>query len=153
MGIEGYKLDYAQDITAGLAGGRVPWEFADGSAELTMHAQYPLFYHRAYAETLPADGGFLVCRSATYGDQTQASVIWPGDLDASFIEHRAMDNGERAVGGLPAAVAAGLSLGPSGFPLFASDTGEIAPEADSRAVKRSRTSKPPLGRFRGATEC
>jgi alpha-D-xyloside xylohydrolase len=55
-------------------------------------------------------------------------VIWPGDLDASFARHGEQDtnrDGETytAVGGLPAAVSASMSLGPSGFPLFASDTG------------------------------
>jgi alpha-D-xyloside xylohydrolase len=54
-------------------------------------------------------------------------VIWPGDLDATMSKHgEDVDNGMdqyTSVGGLPAAVVASLSLGPSGFPLFASDTG------------------------------
>lgn len=37
--------------------------------------------------------------------------------------HREQADGYVSVGGLPAALSAGLSLGPSGFPLFASDTG------------------------------
>ena len=52
-----------------------------------------------------------------------ASVIWPGDLDADMSRHGDPKDGQLAVGGLPAAVAASLSLGPSGYPLFASDTG------------------------------
>ena len=123
MGIVGYKLDYAEDILAGIAAQRVPWEFDDGSDERTMHAAYQLFYHRAYAEMLPDDGGFLLCRAGTIGDQTHVSVVWPGDLDADLSEHREEVDGYIAVGGLPAAVVAGLSLGPSGYPLFASDTG------------------------------
>jgi alpha-D-xyloside xylohydrolase len=123
MGIEGYKLDYAEDIVVGAATQRLPWLFDDGSTERTMHHAYQLFYHRVYAETLPGSGGFLLCRSGTIGDQVNASVIWPGDLDADLSEHRQDVADYTAVGGLPAAVVAGLSLGPSGFPLFASDTG------------------------------
>lgn len=127
MGIEGFKLDYAEDITCGLNGVRTVWEFADGSDERTMHSQFVRLYHRLYAETLPDTGGFLLGRAGTYGDQVDVSVIWPGDLDATISTHgETVDDGVdkyNSVGGLPAAVAAGLSLGPSGFPLFASDTG------------------------------
>lgn len=127
MGIEGFKLDYAEDITCGLAGVRTAWQFADGSSERTMHSQYVRLYHRIYAETLPDTGGFLLGRAGTYGDQVDVSVIWPGDLDATMTKHKEkVDDGDESynsVGGLPAALVAGLSLGPSGFPLFASDTG------------------------------
>jgi alpha-D-xyloside xylohydrolase len=123
MGIEGYKLDYAEDVIVGAGTQRFPWRFDDGSDERTMHAAYQRFYHRVYAETLPSSGGFLLCRAGTIGDQVNASVIWPGDLDADLSEHREQVDDYVAVGGLPAAVVAGLSLGPSGFPLFASDTG------------------------------
>lgn len=127
-GVEGFKLDYGEDIVAGLAGARVtPWSFSDGSDERTMHARYQLFYHRVYAELLPEDGGFLLCRGGTFGDQVNVNVIWPGDLDADMALHREpreIDGNERlSVGGLPAAVVAGTSLGPSGFPFFGSDTG------------------------------
>lgn len=127
MGVEGFKLDYAEDVTCGLAGTRTVWEFFDGSSERTMHSQYARWYHQVYAETLPQSGGFLLARAGTYGDQTNVSVIWPGDLDANMASHgESVDDGNEqyvAVGGLPAAVTAGLSLGPSGFPFFASDTG------------------------------
>ncbi|MFN7950427.1 MAG: glycoside hydrolase family 31 protein [bacterium] len=127
-GVEGFKLDYGEDVVPGALGIRDKWNFADGSDERTMHAAFQLFYHRVYAETLPESGGFLLCRHATYGDQVNASVIWPGDLDATFA--RAGDaardrDGERysSVGGLPASMIAGLTLGPSGFPFYGSDTG------------------------------
>lgn len=127
MGIEGYKMDYAEDVVPGLTNARNVWEFSDGSDERTMHAGYQRFYHRVYGETLPAEGGFLLCRAATHGDQVQASVIWPGDLDATFYKHREPfeENGETivGVGGLPASIVAGLSLGPSGFPFYGADTG------------------------------
>lgn len=127
-GVEGFKLDYGEDIVPGVFGGRNVWEFSDGSDERTMHSRYQLFYHRVYAETLPKSGGFLLCRHSTYGDQKNVSVIWPGDLDASFAkagEKVTQKDGSTyvAVGGLPASVIAGLSLGPSGFPFYASDTG------------------------------
>ncbi len=127
MGIEGFKLDYGEDILNGLFFERTPWTFADGSDERTMHAQYTLHYHRTYAEMLPADGYFLLCRAGTYGDQQHGPIIWPGDLDATFARHgeRVDQGGERytGVGGLPASIIAGLSLGPSGFPFYGADTG------------------------------
>jgi len=127
LGAEGFKLDYAEDVIIGLFSARNPFEFADGSTERTMHARYQSLYHQVYAETLPESGGFLLCRSATWGGQTNGPIIWPGDLDANLAYHREewTQGGETftAVGGLPAAVTASLSLGPSGFPFFGSDTG------------------------------
>lgn len=127
LGVAGFKLDYGEDVVVGLTSTRNRWLFADGSDERTMHARYQLFYHRTYAEVLPPEGGLLLVRHSTFGGQIFAPVVWPGDLDASFARHREAvnENGERyvAVGGLPAAVIAGSGLGPSGFPLFASDTG------------------------------
>ncbi len=128
MGIEGYKLDYGEDIVPGLTSGRNTWIFSDGSDERTMHRGYTLLYHQVYAETLPPEGGFLLCRAGKYGDQKNGPLIWPGDLDADFSKHgesRTDSGGDSyvAVGGLPASVIAGLSLGPSGFPFYGSDTG------------------------------
>ncbi len=128
MGISGFKLDYAEDIVPGLTNARNVWEFEDGSDERTMNGGYQRFYHKVYAETLPPDGGFLLCRGGTHGDQVHVSVIWPGDLDASFGKHREKQTDSQGdsyfgVGGLPASIVAGLSLGASGFPFFGADTG------------------------------
>ena len=127
MGIEGFKMDYAEDVLPGLPNFRNVWEFYDGSNEQTMHARYQLFYHKVYAELLPEDGGFLICRGGTIGDQVNVSVIWPGDLDATFdLEGDLLDDDgkqEKAVGGFPSSMIYGLSLGPSGFPFYGADTG------------------------------
>lgn len=128
LGIEGYKLDYAEEVLVGAFGIKMPWSFYDGTDELTMHRGYQLLYHQVYAEMLPSEGGFLLCRAAVAGDQVNGTIIWPGDIDANFAhygEEVVEDDGETytAVGGLPAAVVAGSSLGPSGFPFFGSDTG------------------------------
>lgn len=123
MGIEGFKLDYGEDVISGLGNARTPWEFHDGSTELTGHYEYTKLYHRAYAEMLPSSGGFLLCRTGRWGDQKNVSVIWPGDLDATLTKHREMVDGKIGVGGLPASVIMSLSLGPSGFPFYGSDTG------------------------------
>jgi alpha-D-xyloside xylohydrolase len=126
-GVEGFKLDYGEDVLAGPFSNRTPWKFADGSDERTMHSQYQRHYHATYRAVLPADGGFLLCRAGTYGDQTNGVIIWPGDLDANFAHHgeRVIDpDGDyTAVGGLPASIIAGLTLGPSGFPFYGADTG------------------------------
>lgn len=126
-GIEGFKLDYGEDVVVGVTGGRVPWLFRDGSDERTMHAQYQALYHQAYSDALPEDN-FLLVRAGTYGDQKVASVIWPGDLDADLLAYKepAVDrNGDSyiAVGGLEASLVDALSLGPSGYPFYGSDTG------------------------------
>jgi alpha-D-xyloside xylohydrolase len=127
MGVEGFKLDYGEDVVPGLTAGRNVWEFADGSDERTMHAGYALLYHRVYAETLPSSGSFLLCRHGVYGDQQNVSVIWPGDLDATFARGGEMaTDGTKSyvsVGGMPGSLIAGLGLGPSGFPFFGADTG------------------------------
>ncbi|AKT41618.1 TIM-barrel domain-containing protein [Chondromyces crocatus] len=125
LGIEGFKLDYGEDIVPGLNTARNEWRFADGSDERSMKNLYQRFYHQAYAEMLPSDGGFLLCRAGMYGDQVNGPIIWPGDLDADFSQHEDPigDKGRLAVGGLPASVVAGLSLGPSGFPFYGADTG------------------------------
>jgi alpha-D-xyloside xylohydrolase len=146
MGIEGFKLDYGEDVTVGINGVRTVWAFADGSSERTMHKGYSRFYHRAYQELLPDTGGFILARAGTHGDQVNVDVIWPGDLDATMTKHKEVfDSGGEmvtGVGGLPAAIVAGLSLGPSGFPLFASDTGGYrhsppSPETFVRWVEHS----------------
>jgi alpha-D-xyloside xylohydrolase len=123
LGIEGWKLDYAEDIAPTVGTGRNVWKFADGSDERTMHALYRTLYHRVYAETLPPDGGFLLCRAGTWGEGQNGCIVWPGDLDATFAKHGENAGTYVSVGGLPASVVAGLSLGPSGFPFFGADTG------------------------------
>jgi alpha-D-xyloside xylohydrolase len=126
LGVEGFKLDYGEDVLNGLFLKRSPWLFADGRDERTMHSQYTRAYHDTYASLLE-DGGFLLCRAGTYGDQVNGPIIWPGDLDANFAEHREPIEVDGktilAVGGLPASIIAGLSLGPSGFPFYGADTG------------------------------
>lgn len=128
MGVEGFKLDYMEDIVVGLFRARNVWRFADGSDERTMHKGFQTLYHRAFAELLPEDGGFLLTRTGTWGGQVNGNVIWPGDLDADMSLHREerIDRGGEAyvaVGGLPASMVAGLSLGPSGYAFYGSDTG------------------------------
>jgi alpha-D-xyloside xylohydrolase len=127
LGVEGFKLDYAEDIVAGMTLARIPWRFADGTDERTMHSQFQRYYHQTYRELLPESGAFLLCRAGTYGDQQNGVIIWPGDLDSNFAKHyeTMQDDGESyvAVGGLPASVIAGLTLGPSGFPFYGADTG------------------------------
>jgi alpha-D-xyloside xylohydrolase len=128
LGIEGFKLDYGEDVVSGVFDERTPWSFADGSDERTMHSRYQRHYHSIYAELMPAAGGFLLCRGGTYGDQTNGIIIWPGDLDANMTQHgETFEDSDgktvTGVGGLPASIVAGLSLGPSGFPFYGADSG------------------------------
>ena len=126
-GIDGFKLDYGEDVVPSLGLVRGAWRFADGSTERTMHHDFSGLYHRAYARALPEER-FLLCRAAHWGEQS-GCIIWPGDMDATFTRHRerfiprGSDKEVVGVGGLPATVAMGLSLSASGFPFFGSDTG------------------------------
>ncbi|MCO4762814.1 MAG: glycoside hydrolase family 31 protein [Myxococcales bacterium] len=127
-GITGWKLDFAEDIHPGLFQIRTHYTFHDGSDERTMHHGYPLVYHKPYFDNLPKDGGFILARAGTYGGQTLASMIWPGDLDASFHPFgwcgpEAECSEKPYVGGLPSSVSAMLGLAASGYPIYAADTG------------------------------
>ncbi len=122
-GIEGWKLDYGEDIQLGILGARFNYGFADGSDERTMHHGYMPLYHQPYAESLPKTGGFLLCRAGTYGDQALTSIVWPGDLCANWTKFGDCDEHGCHAGGLPVAVSEAISLATSGYPLFGSDTG------------------------------
>jgi alpha-D-xyloside xylohydrolase len=125
FGVEGFKLDYGEDIVVGASGSRVPWQFADGSDERTMHYGYTMLYHQIHRELLDTSGGFLLTRTGRWGDQAKGLIIWPGDLDAdlSRFGDSIPGSSKKAVGGLPTALAFGLGLSASGFPFYASDTG------------------------------
>lgn len=125
-GIDGFKLDYGEDVVPSLGLVRGAWRFADGSDERTMHTDFPNLYHRAYVRALPEER-FLLCRAASWAEQN-GCIIWPGDVDATFTRHRERftpPDGKEVVGvgGLPATVVMGLSLSASGFPWFGADTG------------------------------
>lgn len=127
MGIEGFKLDYAEDVVLGPTANRVKWSFYDGSDERTQHSEYQLHYHRTYADLLPEEGRFLLTRTARWGDHVHGAVMWPGDLDATFAERDdVMQDGDEtyvATGGFPASIVNGLTLATVGYSFYGSDTG------------------------------
>ncbi len=139
LGIDGFKLDYGEDLVPSVAGKRNVWRFFDGSDERTMHHRYSGLYHRAYIDAatgweptrpVPADveHPFVLVRAAHWGEQALGVVVWPGDMDATFTRHKEKFVGRdgkevTGVGGLPATIVMGLSLSASGFPFFAADTG------------------------------
>ncbi|MCB9642299.1 MAG: glycoside hydrolase family 31 protein [Myxococcales bacterium] len=125
LGIEGFKLDYGEDIQVGLYDARLRYGFHNGEDERSMHHKFALYYHQTYAETLGADGGFLICRGGSLGSQRYTQIIWPGDLNTGLQKHRDPKEGGTSfyVGGLPAALIGGLSLSMSGFHFYGADTG------------------------------
>ncbi len=128
MGVEGFEMDYAEDVFPSILKGRNVWRFSDGSDDRTMHYGYTVLYHQAYQQMLDPAGSYLLCRAGRWGDQVNVAVVWPGDMDANMVQHGQTyvdhsGNKQIGVGGLPATVVMGLTLGPSGFPFFASDTG------------------------------
>jgi len=133
LGIDGFKLDYGEEIVVELVQIRPGIHFANGETEATMHGVYSDLYHRAYGDQLVRDRGegFLIGRAGAWGGQSDLDCVWPGDLDSGF-EHPG--DGDGAVGGLPAAVSALQSLAASGYPVFGSDTGGFRnglPEKDA----------------------
>ncbi len=122
MGVRAFKLDYGEDILSGFFGQRGDFRFSDGRTERELHNVYNTLYHVPYRQALDEgsgeDGGFLLVRASSWGGQSVADILWPGDLDNDFREA-----GTTEVGGLPAAISALVSLAASGFPSFGSDTG------------------------------
>lgn len=116
-GIEGWKLDYGEDVQVGIGDARLATTFANGEDERTMHHDFVRYYHAVYA----GDEGekFLLGRAGVRGGHTITDAIWPGDLDSDFRLYG--DDGH--VGGLPAAMRGGTGLAASGYPFYASDTG------------------------------
>ncbi len=122
MGVRAFKLDYGEDILTDIFGQRADFQFSDGRSERELHNVFNTLYHVPYRAALDegggADGGFLLVRASSWGGQSVADIIWPGDLDNDFREA-----GTDEVGGLPAAISGLISLAASGFPNFGSDTG------------------------------
>jgi len=121
--ISGFKLDFGEDVVPELVGAIAPLELAAGTATV-MHNRYAQYYHQTYLDALPPGDGFLITRAGFWGEQAYNTCIWPGDLDHDF-SLAGVDNGDgqRNVGGLPAAIAGMLSLSTSGYPFFGSDIG------------------------------
>ena len=154
MGVRSFKLDYGEDIVPALAGARPRFEFSDGTSERETHGVYNILYHQPYRDALDAgsggDGGFLLVRGSTWGGQTVADIIWPGDLDNDLREA-----GTTEVGGLPAAITALISLAASGFPAFGSDTGGYRggmPEREHLLRWAEHTALSPIMQLGGAGE-
>ncbi len=131
-GVQGWKLDYGEDIQVGLGTIRLISSFANGQDERTMHHRFVEDYHRAYAEPYEdrVDDRFLLGRTGAWGSGALTDCIWPGDLDSDFR----VFGEDGHVGGLPSAIRAGTSLAVSGFPCFASDTGGFRHERPSQEV-------------------
>ncbi len=125
IGIEGWKLDYGEDVQLGGFGARInpAWAFDNGSDERSMHHQFSVFYHTPYV-TPYDEAGMLLGRAGCLGGQTVTDVIWPGDLDNGFEQWNDESEEEGIlVGGLTSAIHGGTSLSMSGYPFYASDTG------------------------------
>ncbi len=124
IGIEGWKLDYGEDVQLGVNGARLPgWIFDNGEDERTMHHQFAMYFHAPYAEPY-REQGILIGRAGCLGGQALTDVIWPGDLDNGFETwgDEGCEDGT-CIGGLRSAVHGGTALSTSGYPFFASDTG------------------------------
>jgi alpha-D-xyloside xylohydrolase len=118
LGIEGWKLDYGEDVQVGVGVAKLDYPFANGESGDTMHHRYAQYFHRAYQEP-SGNTSFLLGRGGVLGGQVYTDTIWPGDIDSDFRHFG--DDGH--VGGLPSAIRAGTGLAASGYPFFASDTG------------------------------
>jgi alpha-D-xyloside xylohydrolase len=118
-GIEGWKLDYGEDVQIGMGSGTLEFLFHNGEDERSMHHDFSRYYHHAHADPYGEDEVFLLGRAGVLRGWTVTDCIWPGDLDSDFK----VFGEDGHVGGLPAAIRGGTSLAASGYPFFASDTG------------------------------
>lgn len=123
IGARGFKLDFGEEVVPDIAGTILPMLLAEGDNS-SHHARYAEGYHDAYLGALPPGDGFLITRAGAWGEQRVNTCIWPGDLDSDLTEF-GVDNGEGKanVGGMPSAIARGLSLSMSGYPFYGSDIG------------------------------
>ncbi len=121
-GADGFKLDFGEELVPDLGGNIVRFLLAQGDNS-SHHNRYSQGYHEAYLGALPLGDGFLITRTGTWGEQAYNTTIWPGDLDSDFGDHGVLVGGKRSVGGLPSAIARGLSLSVSGYPFYGSDIG------------------------------
>ena len=140
LGIEGYKLDYAEDVVPGVSGARNLWRFADGSDERTMHYDYQLLYHRVYAETLPDDRRLPALPHGPLGRPEERLGHLAGrhrrDLRAARRDVLSERQGA-GVGGLPASVIVGPLARPLGLPVLRRRHRRLPPQP---AAARSSTS-------------
>ena len=99
-----------EDIVVGAARAAHAVAVPDGSDERTMHYGYSCSITASIASCCPPTGGLLLTRTGRWGDQVNGMIIWPGDLDASFVAAGDAMPGQstNAVGGLPAAVTKGI---------------------------------------------
>jgi alpha-D-xyloside xylohydrolase len=127
-GISGFKLDAgevvdpiaAMDVPI-LTGLRIPLYDSTGR-KITEFGPYRMGYHKAYADLVAGDmggDGMIISRAGCFGDQVNGPFIWPGDLTNDFE----FNDMPRTIGGLPAAILAGLNVGLVGFPYYAPDIG------------------------------
>jgi alpha-glucosidase (family GH31 glycosyl hydrolase) len=147
-GIDGFKLDYGEDLIPAIGSVRLGVTLSDGETERTAR-NYPLVYHGAYRSALAgvgrptndggaadagadaagidagaSDDGVLIVRASTYGGAAVADIVWPGDLDNGFQQYGQPDDaGTLLVGGLPASIIAAQTLSVCGFALYGADTG------------------------------
>ncbi len=149
IGIEGFKLDYGEDVISGYMSVKTDFTFFNGEGSDTMHHWYHYFYHKTYRDMIQGDA-FLINRAGCYGDQTVTSVCWPGDLDVGFQFHG--EDGH--VGGLPAAIIGNQTLSASGYPFFGSDTGgyrHLRPTKELLLRWVAHTALSPVLQFGGAS--
>ncbi|MCA9670358.1 MAG: glycoside hydrolase family 31 protein [Myxococcales bacterium] len=118
LGVSGFKLDYGEEAVVAIGAVLAPFRFHGDRDTQTMHREFPRLYHDTYLGALAQGDGFLITRAGSLGEQDRNTAIWPGDLDSNFDTHA-----DGRVGGLPAAITAGLSLSLSGYPFFGSDIG------------------------------
>lgn len=128
LGIQGWKLDFGEEIIPALLGqdvGRL-YIFFNGLDANAMHARYKFLYHQTFRDVTQekhGDDWFAISRTGMYGSQSLYSCIWPGDIANDFSKHTVGIESPGHIGGLPAAILGGINLGVVGFPFYGSDVG------------------------------
>ncbi len=129
LGVVGTKMDWDEYLQPNIGSNRMEMSFFNGESTATMKSWYSVVYHKAIYEGLAAGAEskpFMLVRHGTSRGQQWGVCAWPGDLDCDFTEHTRGPSDRQDqwnVGGLPAGITAGLSLGMSGYTCYGSDIG------------------------------
>jgi alpha-D-xyloside xylohydrolase len=68
-GIEGWKLDYGEDVQLGVGSGTLEFLFHNGEDERSMHHDFNRYYHHAHADPYGEDEAFLLGRGGVLRDR------------------------------------------------------------------------------------
>jgi alpha-glucosidase (family GH31 glycosyl hydrolase) len=120
LGVSGLRLDTSSPLLqTDVWLWAEDYRFANGQPFLTMHRRYANAAYDAAQQVFASDpDGFVLGGEGAWGAQSGLQAVWSPPLRAGFGPHT-----DDTLGGLEAALTAGLSLSVSGYPFYAPEAG------------------------------